>query len=137
MELINILGVHRLSDAQASGTSAFNTPSVDLSKGEGVLFLGSLGTAAANNTVTVTQSEDNATFSAVSTGLEVTVSGNKFAINVYRALQKLGKHGRLEFARGTASAIGEVWALVYCGRVTPFRQDNDVDVWKLVSPEVV
>ena len=125
----------RLAAATASGTSTVETDSVDLSLGEGVVFLVYVATAAANVVIHAAQSPDDIAFVRTAGGVVPTVSGNLVVIDLYRPRQTMGRWGRLEIVRGTATALGDVLAIPYNGRRRGAGlQTTGVDLAQLISP---
>jgi hypothetical protein len=84
---------------------------------EGVIFLTSFGTAAADNTAEVAQSTDDSSFadllaSQVTSG----TSDEDVWIDVFRPQER---YLRLQVARGTSSTLESIWAIQYGAREIP------------------
>lgn len=105
----------KVADHTAAGTSAVNSTGVDMSGFEGVLFITSFGTAAANNTVNAAQGAtlggtyDDLAGTSVASG----TSDEDVWIDVYRPTDRFV---RLEAARGTSSTLESIWAIQYGAR---------------------
>ena len=116
-QLSNQAKIIKVSDPTADGTTAVNSAGVDMSGYDGVLFLTSFGTAAANNTVNAAQGSDNSTFvdlegTSVSTG----TSDEDVWLDIHKPTDR---YVRLEAARGTSSTLGDIWAIQYGARKQP------------------
>lgn len=112
MNLSSNVKLTKLQDHTTAGTSAVNSDEVDMQGYEGVLFITSFGTAAADNTV-------NGAQSSVSGGTFVDLLGTSVAsgtsdedvwLDIYRPIDRFV---RLEAARGTSSTLESIWAIQY------------------------
>src|SRR3990167_6520344 len=118
MQLSNHVKITKVSDHSAAATSAVNSTGVDMAGYEGVLFITSFGTAAADNTVNAAQgltlggTYDDLLGSSVASG----TSDEDVWIDVYRPIDRFV---RLEAARGTSSTLESIWAIQYGGRKQP------------------
>lgn len=111
----------KVQDHTSAGTSAVNSDGVDIQGYEGVLFLTSFGTAAANNTVNVAQSDDNGSSDDFTDleGSAVALAGSSDEdqwIDVFRPTKR---YVRLEAARGTSTTLESIWAILYSARSKP------------------
>ena len=118
MQLSNHVKITKVSDHSAAATSAVNSTGVDMAGYEGVLFITSFGTAAADNTVnaakglTLGGTYDDLLGSSVASG----TSDEDVWIDVYRPIDRFV---RLEAARGTSSTLESIWAVQYGARKLP------------------
>jgi len=112
MNLSSNAKLTKLQDHTTAGTTAVASDEVDMQGFEGVLFLTSFGTAAADNTV-------NAAQSSVSGGTFVDLEGTSVAsgtsdedvwLDIFRPIDR---YVRLEAARGTSSTLESIWAVQY------------------------
>lgn len=117
-QLSNDVKITKVADHTAAGTTAVNSTGVDMAGYEGVLFVTSFGTAAADNTVNAAQgltsggTYDDLLGTSVASG----TSDEDVWIDVYRPIDRFV---RLEAARGTSSTLESIWAIQYGGRVQP------------------
>lgn len=122
-----------LVQAQATAaTSTVETSSVDMEGWDGVIFFGKVATKATNNIATVEQSEDDASFAALAVAtVTPTVNGNSFLIDVFRPLER---YLRVSVARGTSTALGDIYALQYTARKMPPTQGSTIESILATSP---
>ena len=113
----------KVKDHTAAGTTAVNSDGVDMQQNggfDGVLFLGSFGTAAADNTVNAAQSSDDGSADdytdLAGTSVASGTSDEDVWLDIY---QPSKRYVRLEAARGTSSTFESVWALLYRARSVP------------------
>ena len=118
MNLSSNVLITKVQDHSTAATSAVNSTGVDMSGYEGVLFITSFGTAAANNTVNAAQGADNSADWVDLTGTSVSAgtSDEDVWIDVYRPTER---YVRLEAARGTSSTLESIWAIQYGPRKAP------------------
>lgn len=117
-QLIHQIKVTKVADHTAAGTTAVNSTGVDMSGYEGVLFLTSFGTAAANNTVNAAQDTASGGSYTDLEGTSVTsgTSDEDVWVDVYKPTKR---YVRLEAARGTSSTLESIWAIQYGPRTMP------------------
>ena len=138
MQLSNLVHVHKLGDATGSGTTLVASPALDLTRGQGVLFFTVLGTTAADVVGHVAQSLDGgANWQRLEGGSSTTANGNTWACDLYMPRDSLGRLVRVEIERGTATTVGEIWALVYGTRRQNAEQPAGVDLAQLISPRAL
>lgn len=117
-QLSGLVKITKVADHSPAATSAVNSAGVDMAGWEGVLFVTSFGTAAANNTVNAAQGADNGSDWEDLEGTSV-VSGTSDEdvwIDVYRPTDR---YVRLEAARGTSTTLESVWAIQYGPKKLP------------------
>lgn len=114
MQLSNHVKITKVADHSGAGTTAVNSTGVDMAGWDGVLFLTSFGTAAADNTVNAAQGADNSTDWTDIAGTSVAsgTSDEDVWLDIYRPLDR---YVRLEAARGTSSTLESIWAIQYKG----------------------
>jgi len=126
--------ITKVADAAAADTTAVTGASVDMDGWDGVLFLTSLGTAAANNAMHAEQSADDSAFADLE-GSEVDVgaSDEDQFIDIQRPSDR---YVRPVVLRGTSSACGDVWAIQYRGSQVPQSNvtSGTINGKQLVSP---
>lgn len=110
----------KVADHSTANMTAVNSTGVDVSGYEGVLFITSFGTAAANNTVNLAQSDDDGSADDYTdlTGTSVAsgTSDEDVWLDVHRPTKR---YVRLEAARGTSTTLESVWAILYGARSQP------------------
>lgn len=111
----------KVADHSTANTTAVNSTGVDTQGFEGVLFLTSFGTAAADNTVNLAVSSDDGSADDYTDvlGSSVALGGASDEdqwIDCYRPVKR---YVRLEAARGTSTTLESIWALLYGARVMP------------------
>ena len=119
-QLSNQAKFTKLADHTAAATTDVTSSSLDMLGFEGVAFLTSFGTAAANNTVKVQQSDDDGSTDAYSdiAGSSVAsgTSDEDVFIDIYRPTKRYLKVIGL---RGTSSTFESIWAIQYGPRTLP------------------
>lgn len=115
--------IDRISAVVASGTTDVNGTSVDLQADggwDGVVFLASLGTPAADNIMKAQQSDDNGSTDGWSdladSGVPVGASDESQFIDLHEPAKR---YVRPVITRGTASTVESIWAIRYRGRSVP------------------
>lgn len=115
--------ITKVKDHQGAGTSDVNSDSVDMQEDggwDGVLFMSSYGTAAANNNLKAQQSSDDGvgdTFADLAgTKLGNGASDEDQWIDIKRPQER---YVRCVGLRGTSSTLESIWALRYRGRDLP------------------
>lgn len=105
----------KVKDHSAADTAAVNSDGVDMDQNggyEGVLFLTSFGTPAANNTINAAQGADNSADWQDLTGTSVSsgTSDEDVWLDIYRPTDR---YVRCEAARGTSTTLESIWAILY------------------------
>lgn len=102
----------KLADHSTAATSAVNSAEVDMQGFEGVMFVTSFGTAAADNTINAAQSSvSGGTFlDLADTEVASGTSDEDVWLDIYRPIDRFV---RLEATRGTSSTLESVWACQY------------------------
>lgn len=122
-QLSSIIKITKVKDHSTADTSAVNSDGVNMAGYEGVIFLTSFGTAAANNTVNLAQSSDDGSVDSyadiVSTSVTSGTSDEDVWLDIWRPREQ---YVRLEAARGTSSTLESIWAIQYSPRT--FIVDN-------------
>lgn len=117
--LTNQVKITKVADPSTAGTSTVTTSILDMAGYESVVFITSLGTAAAGNLIKVQQDAENSTASMADlTGTSVSSgsSDEDVWVDVYRPEKR---YVRAQIVRGTSSTLGDVWALQYGPRTLP------------------
>lgn len=117
-QLIHQIKLTKVSDHTAAGTTAVNSAAIDMAGYEGVLFITSFGTAAADNTVNLAESTTSGgTYSDLEgTSVASGTSDEDVYIDCYKPRKQFI---RLEAARGTSSTLESIWAIQYGPRTMP------------------
>jgi len=123
--------------AQTVDTGAVNSDAIDMQGWNGVIFLACIHTANAGNYVNAAQGAlENGSDAADLEGTKITPTANREAIwlDVYKPGDR---YVRLEIARGASTATGEVWAILYEGRLLPpTNLETDVVIGEThISPD--
>jgi hypothetical protein len=110
--------ITKVQDHTVAGTSAVNSDAVDMAGFEGVLFVTSFGTAAANNLVNAAQeTTSNGTFAdLLGTSVTSGTSDEDVWLDIYMPQER---YVRLEVARGTSSTLESIWAIQYGAKKQP------------------
>ena len=117
MQLSSQVKITKVQDHTAAGTSAVNSDSVNMAGFEGVVFITSFGTAASGNTIEVSQSADDSSFSdLLGTSVTSGTTDEDVWVDVYRPSEQ---YVRCEIARGTSSTLESIWAIQYGARKLP------------------
>jgi hypothetical protein len=117
MNLSSAVKITKVKDHSGAATSAVDSDSVDMQGFDGVLFLTSFGTAAADNTVNAAQSSNNSNFDDLAgTKVGGGASDEDMWIDIYKPTDR---YVRLEAARGTSSTLESIWAIQYRGAKQP------------------
>ena len=131
--------VVRVMNAQAAGTSALQSASVDMQGFDAVQFVALAGAVAAaeDGAISISQSDDDTTFATLAgTGMDVDAAdGNKMFVSDIE--RPTGRYLRCEISRGTCQvAVDGVIAILYKGRTKPADVDATVAAAEHhVSPE--
>ena len=118
--LSECVGIKRLKAVTADGTTAAVSASVDLQaeKADGVLFLSSFQTPAADNILKAQVSDDDSTFTDVSGG--TVAPGASDETQFADVLSPSKRYARASCARGTSTVLGDIYALLYRLRQQPY-----------------
>ena len=119
MNLLSRTKLTLVKAATGAGTTPLNSTAVDMAGYDGVVFITCIQTTNANNYVNAAQGahangDDAADLAG--TGILSTANSGIIALDIYKPADR---YVRLEIALGTSSAVGEIWALQYEGRVMP------------------
>lgn len=126
---IDVLDVIRVSNAVAAGTATTNCTGVDTSDCDGVIFIAAIGAIVSTGTVTITveESDDDSTYSALS-GPSIAyadTNDNKLAVIDVRGNSK--RYVRAKIVTATANGtIDAVVAVRYGLKSTPNTADATV-----------
>lgn len=133
--------ITKLADQATAATSAVECASVDMQADggwESVLFLTSFATAAANNLMKAQASDDDGVSDGWSdiAGSAVDVAGASDEDQVLDIYQPPKRYIRPYLSRGTSTASGDVWAILYRGRRKPYTNAlaGTIAVTKLSAP---
>lgn len=130
----------KVKDQQTAATSDVTSDAVDLQADggwDGVCFLSSYATAAADNLMHAECSSDAAVADAYAdiAGSEID-GGASDEDQVIDIFQPPERYVRAVAQRGTSSAMGDIWAILYRGRNLPFNNvtSGTQQVKRLVQP---
>jgi hypothetical protein len=116
-QLSNHIKLTKVADHTAAGTSTVNATGVDMAGYEGVIFITSFGTAAADNSINAQQSTDNSSFADLAgTSVVSGTSDEDVWVDIYRPLER---YVRIEAIRTTSSTLESIWAIQYGARKQP------------------
>lgn len=119
MNLSTNVRITKVGDYSTAGTSAVNSTAVDMQGYDGVLFLTTMAVANAGNYINAAQGDaSNGSDAADLAGTKVVVTGSNEALwlDIYKPTKR---YVRLEAVRTSSSAMGEIYAIRYGGRVLP------------------
>lgn len=104
----------KVADHSTAATSDVTTAAIDTQGYGGCLVLSSFGTAAANNTVKLQQSDDDGSTDAYSDLEDTSTTSGTSDEDVWVEAGKPRKrYLKAVFARGTSSTLESVWAILY------------------------
>ena len=133
--LVESVKVVRAKAHEAANTTGVESDIVDTEGFDGVMFLTTFGTGAANNTLKAQSSLINdsggmADITGVASGS--TLNKNEVMLDVHRPPRR---YVRVVAARGTSSTLETIYALLYRARDLPTTQAATAVVVKKVDPE--
>lgn len=120
--------ITKLADHSAANTTDVTSAELDMVGFEGVVFLTSFGSAAANNLVTVHGSNTSGAEAATTTTCGSGTSDEDVIVDVMRPSFRYLK---LVASRGTSSTLESIWAIQYGARSK--SQTSDVSGTSNVS----
>ena len=132
-QISNHSSLRLLTPSTPSATGLVSSPSVDVSTAEGIAFFFSIASFDAANAVRIEQSIDNAAFVSVAS-VNTDSDGQVLWVDVYKPRDSLGRHVRVTLDRQIATAVGEIYAMLYQGRHRPMRQPPQTSLYQFVSP---
>jgi hypothetical protein len=118
MNLSSQLKIRRVAAAAGAATTAVNGSAVDMEGFESVVFLGSFGTAAADNTLKAQASDDGSTGWADITGA-ITAPGGTDGVQFLEVVRPQKRYIRVVATRGTSSTLESMWAIQGLPAVSP------------------
>lgn len=142
MNLSTEVKITKVADQQTSAGTAVNGTAIDMRNYDGVLFIGTIGTANAGNLLKVQQgnlSDGSDGSDLEGTAVVATQNGQVVGADVYRPLESQGRYLRPVIIRaGTNTVTGTIYAVQYHGRRRPEINEiaGTVDVPLHVSPAV-
>jgi hypothetical protein len=115
----NVL-ITKCADAAGAATSDVTGSTIDMAGWDGVLFVTSYGTPAANNLIHVEQgAASNMSDAADLAGGEVDLSGASDEDQWIDLVQPRERYVRCIAQRGTSSTLENLWAIQYRGKSRP------------------
>jgi len=124
MNLCKNVKITKVGDYESAGTGAVNSTAVDMQGWDGVLFLTTMHVANSGNYINAAQGDlSNGSDAADLEGTKVVCEYADVAmwLDIYKPIDR---YVRVEAVRaGSSTAMGEIWAIQYSGRIMP--QDND------------
>jgi len=135
VNLSNAVKVTKVIAAAAAGTGTSNGTILDMSRFEGVMFVGgAMGTANAGNYIKAQQ--DTASGGGTMADLEGTKitpgdNDDSICLDLYRPLER---YVRAVVVRGASSTLGDVYAIQYGAGKPPVDNADEVDTELHVSP---
>lgn len=119
MNLSKNVKITQVVGPTATGTTTIDGSVVDMQGFEGVLFVGSIVSAAANNGIKAQQGNvSNLSDAADLAGSQVLSDGTakQFVLDVYKPQER---YVRCQVVRGTTTVIDSVWAVQYGAEKLP------------------
>jgi hypothetical protein len=139
MSLLANVELRRVKAASGSGTEAVNSDGVDMANRDGVVFFTEFQTPGTNRTLKVQQSSDDGSdddytdLTGASAG-----GGASDAQQAVEVIRPEKRYLRAVATRTSATALGEIWALVYNVRKAPVNNEpSGQSVTTVVSPSEV
>jgi len=124
VNLSNGVKITQAAAASAAGTSAVNSDVIDMAGYDGVMFVTAIATANAGNHIKLQQGDepDLSDAADIEGSKQVaTANAQTVWIDLYRPTKR---YVRAVATRGVSTALGEVYAFQYEGRIQP--ADNNV-----------
>ena len=115
--------ITKVKDYSSANTSAIVSDEIDMAGFEGIVFLTSYGTAAANNLVTVYAGDTSGATAATTTTCTSGTSDEDIVIDLFRPGYR---YLTFSAARGTSSVLECMWAIQYGARSKPQLTATDV-----------
>lgn len=112
--------ITKLADHSTANTTDVTSAELDMAGFEGVVFVSSFGTAAANNLVTVHGSATSGAEAATTTTCGSGTSDEDVIVDVFRPSFRYLK---LVASRGTSSTLESIWAIQYGPRTKSQTSD--------------
>lgn len=117
--------ITKVADAATAATSDVTGTGVDMQDWDGVVFFTSFGTAAADNLLHVEESSDNGSSDAYTDVEGSEVGAGASDEDQFVDILRHGSGGTARYLRpvalrGTSSTCGDIWAIQYRGRKSPF-----------------
>lgn len=142
MRLLNEeIKIVKVEDHTAAGTTDVTSDGVDLSANggwDGVLFITSVGTAAADNLMHAEQSSDDGSADTYGDleGGEIDLSGASDEDQWLDVFRPTKKWVRVVAQRGTSSTQESIWAILYRGRQKKYSNLTSGTIYgkALISP---
>lgn len=117
MNLSGEVKITKVLTNTVTGTTTINTTAVDMQGFEGVVFVASLSTAAANNGIKAQQGQAaNLSDAADLAGSQILANKTDFVLDIYRPTER---YLRAAILRGTTTVIDAVWAIQYMSNKLP------------------
>ncbi len=134
MNLTKNVKVSLAKEAQTANTTAVNSSIIDMQGFEGVVFVGTIGTANSGNYAKIQQgAASDLSDAADLEGTKVIPgdNGDSFMIDVYRPTER---YVRCVVTRGASTTTGDIYALQYGARKVPVSHGSTIDSEVHVSP---
>lgn len=119
--LMDVVKIIKVADHSTAATSDVNSTGVDTKGYQGVTFLTSFGTAAADNIVNVQGSDDDGGSDAYAdlAGTAVALAGASDEDQVAEVYRPAQRYLRLHIERATSTTVESIWALLWAARDLP------------------
>lgn len=122
---LNSCQITKVADHSTAATSAVESSIIDMAGFAGVVFVTSLGTAAANNTLKVQQDDANGTGGMADLAGSEVSAGTSDEDLIVAVHQPAKRYLRAVVTRGTSSTCESIYAIRY-GADTPQLSANSV-----------
>lgn len=109
-DLSSKLKIRRVAGVAAANTTAVTSSAVDTTGFESTIFMVSVGTAAANNILSVEASADGSTNWAAVSGAAA-VPGASDAVQWVEVIRSATRYLRASVARGTSTTVEAIWCI--------------------------
>ncbi|GCD83674.1 hypothetical protein PTHTG4_27380 [Parageobacillus thermoglucosidasius] len=107
--------IRKIASGAAAGTTDIESSVVDFTGYDGVLIFTTIATAADNNTLKIQQGGKDLVGAVVSAD----ENGQVVFVDVSRPLGGQGGELKAVITRGTSTATGDIYAILYNGRTRP------------------
>lgn len=120
-KILEQVKVVKVKDHSAAGTTEIDSASVDMAADggwDGVMFMSSFGTAAADNVANLQVSANNSDWSDVA-GSAPAVGASDEDI-ILAVMNPPGRYVRMQMTPTTSSTVESIWAVLFRGKSLPF-----------------
>ena len=110
MNFSNDFKILNVNSPTTAGTSTITSTAVDTAGYDGLIFVTSVGTPNAGNTLKAAQSADNVTFNDLAGSKVTSGTIGGLYLEIYRPAKR---YVEAVVTRGASTTIGDIWAVLY------------------------